>query len=89
MQEAIQQAFDRATAEAFAERVSQKISDGAVTVMLSVGHKLGLLDAFARLGPVTSRDLAQATGLAERYALVVGGHGHGWHRTLPPGERGL
>ena len=82
MQDVIQTTFDRAAAETFAEQVSQKISDGAVAVMLSVGHKLGLLDALARLGPATSHALADERGLAERYVrewlavMVTGGIAH-------------
>jgi hypothetical protein len=79
MQDTVGTQFDRAAAEAFSEQVSQKISDGAVTVMLSVGHKLGLLDALARVGPATSQQLADEVGLAERYVrewlavMVTGG----------------
>ena len=82
MQDIIHAPFDRAAAEAFAEQVSQKINDGAVAVMLSVGHKLGLLDTLARLGPVTSHELADEAGLAERYVrewlavIVTGGIAH-------------
>jgi SAM-dependent methyltransferase len=86
MQDTIHSPFDHTAAEAFAERVSQKISDGAVAVMLSVGHKLGLLDALARLGPATSHELATEAGLAERYVrewlavMVTGGIAH--HRPV-------
>src|SRR5690606_13163439 len=39
----------------------------AVALMLSVGHRTGLLDAMARRAPATSTAIAAAAGLAERY----------------------
>lgn len=65
--------------EAFAERVGSIIDAGAIAVMMSVGHRLGLFDVMAKLPPSTSREIAERAGLAERYArewlavMVTGG----------------
>jgi hypothetical protein len=64
MQDAIQTPFDQAAAETILELVSQKISDGAMAVILLVGHKLGLFEAFATLRSATSQELADKAGLA-------------------------
>jgi SAM-dependent methyltransferase len=71
--------FDAAKAEAFAERMLTVLNDGALAVMISIGHRTGLFDSLAALPPVTSHELATAAGLNERYvrewlaALVTGG----------------
>jgi SAM-dependent methyltransferase len=70
--------FDTAKAEAFAGRMLTLLNDGALAVMISIGHRTGLFDSLASLPPVTSDELAAATGLNERYvrewlaALVTG-----------------
>jgi SAM-dependent methyltransferase len=53
--------------EAVAERILQILNDGAICVLGSIGHELGLFDALAALPPVTSGQLADAAGLEERY----------------------
>ena len=58
---------DPARAERFAERVGGMINDGAVVVMVALGHQLGLFDAMAAAGRRTSEQLADRTRLAERY----------------------
>jgi hypothetical protein len=71
--------LDQAKAEAFAERVMTILNDGALAVMISIGHRTGLFDTLANLPPATSAQIAQAAGLNERYvrewlaALVTGG----------------
>ena len=60
-------ALDTARAEAFAGRMLDALNAGALTVMISVGHRTGLLDALAEAGEVTSDELARAAGLDERY----------------------
>ncbi|MGM0586561.1 MAG: class I SAM-dependent methyltransferase [Pseudomonadota bacterium] len=66
-------------AEAFAERIAGLLDGAAVAVMLSLGHKTGLLDRMAILGPATSQEIADAAGLDERYVrewlavMVTGG----------------
>jgi SAM-dependent methyltransferase len=59
--------FDRQNAETFADRIGQILDSGAVAVMLSIGHRTGLLDLMARLPPSTSHRIASEAGLAERY----------------------
>jgi SAM-dependent methyltransferase/DNA-binding transcriptional ArsR family regulator len=59
--------YDASRAEAFAGRMLDLLNDGALAVMISVGHRTGLLDALAEHGPATSAELAEAAGLNERY----------------------
>jgi hypothetical protein len=56
-----------ATAERFAETVAGIIDQGAVAVMLSVGHRAGLFDTMAGRAPATSAEIAEAAALSERY----------------------
>ncbi len=55
------------------------LNDGALALMISIGHRTGLFDTMATLPPITSGELATAAGLNERYvrewlgALVTGG----------------
>lgn len=66
-------------AEAFGERIVQILNDGALTLLLSIGHRTGLFDAMADSEPRTSVELAEVAGLDERYVrewlggVVVGG----------------
>lgn len=65
--------------EAFAENLLGMLNHGALTVMLSIGHRTGLLDTMGNLAPSTSEQIANAAGLNERYvrewlgALTTGG----------------
>jgi SAM-dependent methyltransferase len=69
---------DAALVEAFAGRLQEMFTGGALTCLLDVGRRTGLLDA-AALGPATSAQLADRAGLSERYvrewlgAMVTGG----------------
>ena len=56
-----------AGAEAFAERAAEIVNAGTQAVMLSIGHRSGLLDTMARLKPSTSEQIAAEAGLTERY----------------------
>ena len=53
--------------EAFAGQVITDISATLSGVMTNIGHKLGLYKAMAGAGPLTSLQLAEATGTHERY----------------------
>lgn len=53
--------------EEFAGRVSGIVNDGAVAILLSIGHQTGLFDTLAGLPPATSTQIADAAGLDERY----------------------
>ena len=56
-----------AAAEAFLDRACEIIDAGAQAAMMSIGHRTGLFDTLAARGPSTSREIADAAGLAERY----------------------
>jgi 2-polyprenyl-3-methyl-5-hydroxy-6-metoxy-1,4-benzoquinol methylase len=59
--------FDPARAEAFAGRFLTALNDGALCLMISIGHRTGLLDAMRDLPPSTSAEIAARAGLDERY----------------------
>lgn len=59
--------FDLTKAEAFAGRVLTTLNDGALCLMISVGHRTGLFDVFSTLPPSTSEEIATRAGLHERY----------------------
>lgn len=52
----------------FAERVLRDASAAVVTVLAALGDQLGLFKDFAANGDATSVELAQRTGIRERYA---------------------
>jgi hypothetical protein len=54
-------------AEAFATRMAGVIDNGALAVMISIGHRLGLFETLAGRSAFTSAELAAEAGLAERY----------------------
>jgi SAM-dependent methyltransferase len=60
-------AFDSDRANAFLERASGLINDGAVAVMMGIGHRTGLFDTMATMAPTTSAGIAEEAALAERY----------------------
>ena len=70
---------DTAKAQPFAERLLTIFNDGALCLMISIGHRTGLLDAMRGASPVTSAEIAARAGLNERYvrewlgAMVTGG----------------
>ena len=60
-------AFDHAKAEAFAERFVGTLSEAALAIMTSLGHRGRLFDALADNPALTSPQLAAKAGVAERY----------------------
>jgi 2-polyprenyl-3-methyl-5-hydroxy-6-metoxy-1,4-benzoquinol methylase len=74
----ISEAFSEAHANAFAERLVDSLNEGALCLMLSIGHRTGLFDTMAKLPEATSNSIAAAAGLNERYvrewlgAMVTG-----------------
>ncbi|MEM8681087.1 MAG: hypothetical protein AAGF97_17210 [Planctomycetota bacterium] len=67
----------------FAARMVEMLNHGALTLMISIGHRTGLFDTLSeQSGPATSDAIAQAAGLQERYvrewlgAMVTGGIVH-------------
>lgn len=63
----MQREFDQARAEAFAGNLLPALNNGALCLMMSVGHRTGLFDAMSRLSPATSEEIASHAGLSERY----------------------
>jgi SAM-dependent methyltransferase len=49
------------------ERLVEVLNHGALSLMISIGHRTGLFDAMARSGPMDARTLAQDARLDERY----------------------
>ena len=63
----IADAYNAAHANAFAERLIGTLNEGALCLMLSIGHRTGLLDTLAEVSPASSTEIATAAGLNERY----------------------
>ncbi len=65
--------------EKFNDRTLQILNDGALALMISVGHRTGLFDTMATMAPASAREIADASQLNERYvrewlgAMVTGG----------------
>jgi len=59
--------FDQDRADRFANRLLQTMNEASVALMISIGHRTGLFDAFAELPSATSVQLAEKAGLNERY----------------------
>ena len=59
--------FDPAKAEAFAGRALAALNNGALCLMMSVGHRTGLFDLMSRSPAATSAEIAAQAGLNERY----------------------
>lgn len=55
------------SAELFADKIGNIINSGAISVMISLGHRTGLFDTLATLPASTSLQIARKTGLSERY----------------------
>lgn len=79
METAERQEFDTSRSERFTEQLLTTLNGGAISLMVSIGHRTGLFDAMAELPPSGSREIADIAGLQERYvrewlgAMVVGG----------------
>jgi hypothetical protein len=71
--------LDTSPATPFAEKMASILNSGALSLMISIGHRTGLFDVMAGREPSTSDQLAQAAKLNERYvrewlgALTAGG----------------
>ncbi len=70
--------MDQAKAGAFGDRMVETLNAGSLALMASIGHRTGLLDAMSGLAPSTSHEIANASGMNERYvrewlgAMVAG-----------------
>ena len=65
--ENMQVEVDTTKAQAFAGRLLTALNDGALCLMVSVGHRTGLFDVMSQSPPATSEELASKAGLNERY----------------------
>lgn len=59
--------FDSSKAEAFAGGLLNTLNNGALCLMISVGHRTGLFDKMRELPPMTSAEIAANAKLNERY----------------------
>ncbi len=59
--------FDAGRAEAFAGRLLSALNDGALCLMVSIGHRAGLFDTMRDQPPMTSAEIASRASLNERY----------------------
>jgi 2-polyprenyl-3-methyl-5-hydroxy-6-metoxy-1,4-benzoquinol methylase len=71
--------FNPVKAEGFAGRLLSALNNGALCLMISVGHRTGLFDTMREMPPATSEEISRKTNLNERYirewlgAMVTGG----------------
>jgi 2-polyprenyl-3-methyl-5-hydroxy-6-metoxy-1,4-benzoquinol methylase len=71
-------AYNAAKEQAFADRFVAALNETAVLMMISIGHRTSLFDTLDGAEPMTSRQLADAAELHERYvrewlgAMVTG-----------------
>ena len=72
-------ALDCAKLEQFQGKMLGALNGAALALMTSIGHRAGLFDVMSRMRPATSAQIADTTGLNERYvrewlaAMVTGG----------------
>ncbi|UCE64695.1 MAG: methyltransferase domain-containing protein [Nitrospirota bacterium] len=59
--------FDVEKAEKFGSQILNALNNGALCLMLSIGHRTGLLDVLSTLPPSTSEGIAASAHLNERY----------------------
>ncbi len=63
-----QTAFDKAKAKQFLARFQSDLAAAMSTRLCAIGDRLGLFKALMQQGPATSAQLAERTGIQERYA---------------------
>jgi SAM-dependent methyltransferase len=65
-------------ADAFTERLVEILNSGALSLMIAIGHRVGLYDAMSQMPPSPAKAIAERAGLNERYvrewlgAMVTG-----------------
>ena len=59
--------IDETELQTFMLRAVEDLGAGYLGVMVSLGARLGLYQALAGAGPLTSHELAERAGCAERY----------------------
>lgn len=67
MVQAAKATFNEAKAGQFSERMLGVINNAALTLMISIGHRVQLFDTMAKLPTATSMEIAEVAGLNERY----------------------
>ncbi|MCC7147236.1 MAG: class I SAM-dependent methyltransferase [Phycisphaeraceae bacterium] len=71
-------AMDLEKKQAMTQRLLGMINDASLTMMISIGHRTGLFDVLAEMPAATTRQIAAAAELSERYvrewlgAMVTG-----------------
>jgi 2-polyprenyl-3-methyl-5-hydroxy-6-metoxy-1,4-benzoquinol methylase len=71
--------FDQSKSDLFASKMLDTINHASLCLMISIGHRTGLLDLMSQIPPATSDEISQAANMNERYvrewlaALVTGG----------------
>lgn len=59
--------LDQVKSDAFAEKLVGVYNQGALSLMISIGHRAGLFDVMNKLNHSTSQEIAEKSGLNERY----------------------
>lgn len=59
--------LDHSKVDTHGARLLGILNQGALALLISLGHRSGLLDTLGRLDPSTSSEIADAAGLNERY----------------------
>ncbi len=59
--------LDQDKAKAFAGQMVGFLNGASIAQMISIGHQTGLFDIMSTLPPSTSQQIAEASGLNERY----------------------
>ena len=59
--------FDTTRVDAFGSRLLDVLNQSSLALLISMGHRTGLLDTLAALPPSTSASIADVAGLNERY----------------------
>jgi SAM-dependent methyltransferase len=90
----VPQMMEANPAEMFAGKMMDTLNGAALAMMTSIGHRTGLFDTMADMLPATSKEIAEAAGLNERYvrewlgAMTTGGivayNPEGRRYMLPP-----
>ena len=68
-----------AKTEAFSQKILDSLNAAALTLMASIGHRTGLFDTMSQMPPAGTKEIAERSGLNERYvrewlgAMVTGG----------------
>ncbi len=69
---------DEKSVDAFADQLLDMLNQGALSLMVSIGHRTGLFDCMSELPPATAEKIASHAGLSRRYveewlaAMVAG-----------------